>query len=174
MPASAIRSTDCPEEREAQSNASDGRIEDLERLGRLVYRRDQITDTGLLASSALPVLDLRDPKRKGLSVLRLDSLDPLQRARVHSAFSKRSSPVHMRLFVASVGEVRKIRCGDGRQVFCVVDDAIEDVDAHALIRLDRPHEMTKGEVREVRKELLGLFQSSESLTVDSDRWPSSG
>lgn len=80
----------------------------------------------------------------------------------------------MRFFVASVGEVRSIRSVDGRRVFCVVDDATDAYDAHALIRLDYPDELTEGQVRGFRNELLRLFRSSEPLIIAMDRMPPNG
>ena len=149
---------ECPEEATAQSVSGLGPVLDGEELGRFLYRDDHLTADGYLTPAALPTNDLLDPRRAGISVGRLDHLTADDIRCLFVARERRTPPNGFRgCGVAVTANVRDLRADDGRRELCVVDDATDGFDAHALVRLANPGAYTKASVRRLRGRLLDLF-----------------
>lgn len=129
---------------------------DSETLCRFVYRRVHLDERGLLDPRAVPLQDLTQPARGGTSVTRLEQSSPEEFERVARDFDRRSGDFPVRRFVIGTHAVRSMRSEDASRIFCVIDAAMPDNDAHALIRFDRAH--TPGNARRYRDQLLDAFR----------------
>ena len=150
---------ECPEEGSARSVGAPGPVLDEEELGRFVYRDDHVMADGLLTPAALPTSDLLDPRREGLSMGRLDHMANPDIQRV-VAERERKTPANRFIGcgVAVTAQVRNLKTRDGRRELCVVDDARDEFDAHALMRLANPGGYGKGSVRRLRERLIDRFR----------------
>ncbi len=149
---------ECPEEMTAQSVNGPGLVLDEEELGRFLYRDDHLTADGHLVPAALPTSDLLDPQRACLSVGRLGHLTAHGICRL---VAEREQKTPANRFggcgVAVTADVRNLRTPDGRRELCVVDDAADGFNAHALVRLANPGAYRRGSVKRLRGRLLDLF-----------------
>ena len=146
---------ECPEEKRTQSAYSPGTVRDGEALARFIYRDDHIGDDGLLAPAALPVKDLLEPDRRGLSVARSQHMTMEELGA--RAGKLQSGTQVARYGAAQAGAVRETTADDTSRAFCVVDAGERDFPAHALIRLDNPKVWTPSSVRRLRRALLRIF-----------------
>ena len=153
----AVAGSECPEEREAQSSASGGPVVDSETLCRFVHHRLHLDKRGLLDPRAVPLQDLTQPARGGMSVTRLEQSSPEEFERVARDFNRRSVDFPVRCFVTGTRAVRSMKSEDRSRIFCVIDAATPDNDAHALIRFDRAHPQ-KSSARRYRDQLLEAFR----------------
>ena len=154
----SVGESECPEETTVRSVGSPGPVLDEEELGRFLFRDDHLTADGDLTPAALPTSDLLDPQRAGISVGRLDHLNADDILGVVAARQRRTPTDKLHgCGVAVTAAVRCMRARDGRRELCVVDDALDGFEAHALVRLANPDAYTKGSVRRLRERLLDLF-----------------
>ena len=149
---------ECPEEAAARSMGGPGPVLDDEELCRFLYRDDHLSADGRLTPAALPTSDLLDPQREGLSVGRLAYLTAYDVGRMVSAREQRASANQFSGGgVAATADFRSLRTRDGRRELCVVDDARDGFNAHALLRLANPAAYNKASVRRLRERLINLF-----------------
>ena len=142
---------------EAQSHLSPGPVLDHEELGRFLYRPDHLTPDGKVTPAALPVKELLEPEQKGLSLGRLLHLTAQDIRRKAAEYEARDRDNRFWGFgVVRAVRVRELRTTQGRRELCVVDDALPEFEAHALLQLADRGAYNKGSVRRVRRQLLKL------------------
>ena len=142
---------------EAQSHLSPGPVLDHEELGRFLYRPEHLTPDGKVTPAAFPTKELLEPDQKGLSLGRLHHLsaqDIRRRAAEYEARARANR--FFGLGVVRAARVRELRTPQGRRELCVVDDALPEFVAHALLQLADRGAYDKGSVRRVRQQLLEL------------------
>ena len=150
--------TECLEEQTPQSEDSPGIVCDGERLGRFIYRTDHVAADGALAPAALPSQDLLEPCRQGLSLARIDHMDPVEIRRRAKQFDTNSEAnEHPTLAIARAHDIRCLRTESGRRSFCVIDDARPDFKAHALVRPADRAAHSRSSIKRLRRKLLELF-----------------
>ena len=150
---------ECPEEKAARGEDGPGVVLDGEELGLFVLQDDKLTADGELAPSAVPIADLLEPEREGLSVGRLRYLTREELHVLIEGYVRRNSANRFRGGgVTLTGGVRGLRGPDGRRCFCVVDDPREGYRSHALVRLADRAAYGKGTVRRVRRLLMDLLE----------------
>ena len=147
-------SNECHEELSAQSDSPYGMVTDSESLGRMIYRTDQIKN-GSLTPAAFPIKDLTDPNRGGMSVARLNHMSQQDRVAQIKTFESNPENKIQGIAVAKTLEIRNLRSICGQRLFCVIDDAKTDFEAHALLRLENKNMSAP---RRARKTLMDLIQ----------------
>lgn len=154
----ASRELECPEEELARSSLSPGPVLDCEELGRFLYRHDHLTANGDVAPAALPVADLLDPSRDGLSFGRLSHLTASDIRSLGADYKARHPANTFHGFgVVLTARVRQLLTIHRRRELCVVDDAQDGFPAHALLQLSDRRAYNKGSVRRLRSRLLDLI-----------------
>ena len=152
-----ISEAECPEEKYVQSELSPGTVKNQEKLGRFLYSKDHINEQGGIGPAAFQIDDLIKPERKGISVIRLDVIDPVELLKIESDFFARIKGIqNLNLCVATTKEIRDIRIGS-RRAFCVVDDAEPNCKAHAIIRLEYMASYNRQTIRRIRHLLIEKF-----------------
>jgi hypothetical protein len=123
--------TDCPAEREQQSEHSPGIVGNREQLARIVYHRDHLeAGTGRLTPGAIRISDL---EVRGLSLARLRHITAEELQLRGEEFAARRQENRLEgVGVATARQVRSLRDGEGRQALCVIDDGKPDFRAHAI------------------------------------------
>ena len=152
------RELECPEEKLAHSSLSPGPVLDCEQLGRFLYRNDHLTADGDVAPAALPITDLLDPSREGLSVGRLFHLTASDiRCLVADYEGRHPANTFYGFGVVLTARLRQLLSIHGRRALCVIDDAQDGFPAHALLQLSDRRAYDKGSVRRLRSRLLDLI-----------------
>lgn len=150
---------ECLEEATPRLAGGPGSVLDDEELCQFLYRDDYLSADGRLTPAALPTSDLLDPQREGLSVGRLAYLTARD---IRSLVAEREQRASANQFsgggVAITADFRRLRTHDGRRELCVVDDARDGFNAHALLRLATPGAYNKASVRRMRERLINLFR----------------
>lgn len=147
------------DEQSSQSEYSPDLVHDKEELLKWAFHPTQMKDN-LLLSSAISIEDLT---KRGVSV---DRYKYAQREnienRIVSQKNASSEREYARIFKFRCSLVRKITDGEGKRIFVVIDEALEDNPAHASIYCINKH-LKKSEIREYRNELLQVIQENFSL-----------
>lgn len=130
-------SSDCPRETTQQSKLSPSIVADSEYVLRAVYRTDHIDSDNNLTTTNIPLQQIIEPKGDGYSVNR-ESLFTFEIAsKLANEFEEKNSKNEFQGFCkASVKSIRALRKdNEGTQIrtFCVLDDGLENNEAHALI-----------------------------------------
>lgn len=148
---------ECPEEHSLQSSSPFGVVVNDEKLGRFIYRDDWVDDYGNLTPAAIPIDELRLPERKGVSVARLDKMSENEISdKLEEHRSKTESNTSW-VACTQAENIRNLRTGQNNRLFCVIDDAVPDFLAHALVRLHKNGGLKRQVARRYRKCLLELF-----------------
>lgn len=140
-----------------------GRVENRERVGRLVTSPNHFRKDGSLKPGAFPISHIR---ASGVSLLRVDKMSEARVTEVCEAIaSLKEGETPSGVLLRLVADVRSIKDDHGDQALCVLDDPVRnmppapDNEAHAiaLSSKDRADE----DILEIQSELLSLFDGTE-------------
>ena len=159
----------CPEEQVAQSDST-GPIDDSEKLARLISRHDYVSShDGKLTSAVFQIKDLIEPERKGISLIRLDKMGSSDKNGELLELRKNAYDRNITVVgVALARNIRNIHDQNGRRAFCIIDDAYQGFESHALLKLEKSNNYSEKEVRILRNcHLLELFKVKEWWKIES-------
>ena len=141
----------CPKEN--VSHGEHGVIKDAEFLARIVLR-EMVGEDRLLTKKALKMEDFRN--KDGWSFVRKDFAE-MKVLLAQRANSRRRQLSDYGYALVKTSDIRSMLDDEQKREICVIDDPLPDSSAHALGQKSRPN-ISKGDVDEIRKKLLELFQ----------------
>lgn len=113
------------------------------------------------------------PDRLGFSVYRIDRMRSGEIRAVFDLFAAKRHAGEAYAFFVRARAIRAIRDCGGQRVFCIIDDATDQSEAHALIRLDRSQALSKSAARRYRGTLIEVFESHSTrermVTMENGR-----